>query len=302
MTSARPLKPAWRSALAALLLWAFFAQAVTSMVVQSATVDEQAHFVRGYLYLKLGTPVFKIGHPILADALSAVPLWALTNLDIPVDPTAFSTNDWGNYSDYFVWRPGVNVDLVFFLSRLPIVALGMLFAALTFRWARQLAGRSAGLVALALFVFDPTIVAHSQLVTHDVPVSFFYFAATYCLWRYLETHRVRDLALTGIVFGLAQGSKFSALLLVPVFVIMAGVWPVLQRGVTKDYGRWVWKQAVSLLGIFAIGGLTLWALYHFEIHPWPGFSVPVPAAAYFDDMLWEVKYFAREQTFFLCGQ
>ena len=85
----RPMKRLdWRNPVAILLLWAFFAQAVTSMVVQSATVDEQAHLLRGYLYLKLGTPVFKIAHPILADVLSGLPL-LLTNLTIPADPAAF---------------------------------------------------------------------------------------------------------------------------------------------------------------------------------------------------------------------
>jgi hypothetical protein len=115
----------WRSLLAILLMWAFFAQSISSLVVQSATVDEQAHLLRGYLYLKLGTPVFKIGHPILADALSGLPL-LLTDLTIPADPAAFQLNDWGNYSDAFVWRPGNNVDAIFFLSRISVVALGML--------------------------------------------------------------------------------------------------------------------------------------------------------------------------------
>ena len=289
----------WRSLLAILLLWAFFAQAVSSLVVQSATVDEQAHLLRGYLYLKLGTPVFKIGHPILADAISGLPL-LLTDLTLPADPAAFQSNDWGNYSDAFVWRPGNNVDGIFFLSRVAVVALGMLLAAVAFRWARQLWGRTAGLVALALFVFDPTIVAHSQLVTHDVPVSFFFFTATYCLWRYLETNRVRNLIWTGIVFGLAQGSKFSAALLVPVFAAVVFLWS--WRGPSwQGRLRSTMNRAVGLLAIFGMGGLTLWALYRFSIHPLPGSSLPVPAPAYWEDMLWEVKYFGREHYFFLCG-
>jgi hypothetical protein len=307
----------WRSLLAVMLLWAFFAQAVTSMAVQSATVDEQAHFMRGYLYLKLGTPVFRIGHPLLADTLAAVPLRLLTSLDIPADEDAFQSNDWGNYSDAFVWRPGVNVDMVFFLSRLTVVALGMLFAALVWRWAGRLWGNNAGLVALALFVFDPTIVAHSQLVTHDVPVSVFYFAAAYGLWRYLETCRTRHLILTGITFGLAQASKFSALLLAPLFVVMVAVWPFLHgtpmlgrcaaqndplRSGQVGKARWWKERALGLLAIFALGGLTVWALYRFEIRPIAGVPLPVPAAGYFEDMLWEVRYFAHDRYFFLCGQ
>jgi hypothetical protein len=291
----------WRFIVAVLLLWAFFAQSVASMVVHSPTVDEQAHLMRGYVYLKLGSPIFKIGHPILADTLSALPLWALTDLKIPADEVAFRENDWGNYSDRFVWQMGNNVDLVFFLSRLVMVALGMLFGALVYRWAGQLWQSWAGLVALTLFVFDPTIVAHSQLVTHDVSVSLFYFAATYCLWRYLETNRARDLALTGVTLGLALGSKFSALLLIPIFVGIVGMWPFL-HGELLNRWRWLARHAFSLLAIFAIGALALWALYRFDLHPLPGQSLPVPAPAFFEDLLWEVKYFGLSRYFFLFGE
>ena len=60
MTPSRssPVLTGWRGLLAVLLLWAFFAQTVTGLVAQSPTVDEQAHLMRGYLYLMLGSPVF----------------------------------------------------------------------------------------------------------------------------------------------------------------------------------------------------------------------------------------------------
>ncbi len=298
-------------ALAVLLLWAFFAQAVSSMVVQSPTVDEQAHLIRGYLYLKSGDPHFRIGHPILADALSAIPVWALMDLHLPADDPAYVSNNWGDFSDHFIWRQGNNVDLIFFLGRLPTIALVMLLAALVFRWGRQLGGKAAGLIGLALIVFDPTIVAHSQLITHDAPVSVFFFASAYGLWRYLETHRTRDLMLTGIAFGLAQSCKFSALSLVPIFIAVVAVWPFLSGVAASGRLRWLWRHALSLLIIFVISALTVWAVYRFTVHPlseplrfdlWHlKFDSPLPAPAYFEDLLWETRYFGRDRYFFLCG-
>jgi len=298
--------------LAVLLLWALFAQCVTSMVVKSPTVDEQAHLMRGYVYLELGDLHFKIGHPMLANVLNAFPLWALTDLSVPTDDVAWEENQWGPFADRLIWRPGNNVDLIFFLGRLMTVALGMLFAALVFRWARQLWGTWAGVVALALFVFDPTIVAHSRLTTDDVAVSFFYFAATYGLWRYLETDRTRDLLLAGVAFGLAQGCKFSALLLVPVFITVVGLWPFQYKGKRSDFflrppgptgrRRWLLQHGLGLLAVFAIGALTLWAVYRFEVRPVSGWSLPVPAAAYFEDLIWETTYLGQEGYVFLNGE
>jgi hypothetical protein len=291
----------WPNLLAVLLLWIFFAQAATSMVAESPTVDEQAHLMRGYVYLELGDLRFKIGHPILANALSAVPLWALTELSLPTDDPAWQENRWGAFSDRFIWRPGNNVDLIFFLSRLVTVTLGMLLATLIFRWTRQLWGRGAGLVALTLFVFDPTIVAHSRYTTDDVAVSLSYFAATYGLWRYLETDRMRDLALTGVAFGLAQGCKFSALLLIPVFVVVVCLWPFLHSATAANRRQWFLEHAAGLAVIFAIGGLTLWGGYRFDFRPLPGRSLRLPAIGYFEDLIWEIRYFGREGYAFLCG-
>jgi hypothetical protein len=303
-------KHPWSNLLAILLLWAFFAQMVTSMVVESPTVDEQAHLMRGYVYLERGDLRFKIGHPILANAVNALPLWALTDLSLP--EAGWQEGRWGLFSDQLFWRPGNNVDLIFFLGRLPTVAIGMLFAALVFRWACHLwEGGSrfatlfrgwAGVIALALFVFDPTIVAHSRYTTDDVAVSFFCCVAAYGLWRYLETDRKRDLVLTGIAFGLAQGCKFSALLLVPVFVIIVGLWPFARSATAASRRRWLLDHAIGLLLVFAIGGLTLWGVYRFTVGPFPGRTLPVPAPGYFEDLIWEVKYFGREGYAFLCGE
>jgi len=334
----RPARSAAWILLAALLLWAFFAQALTGMVVKSPTVDERVQLTRGYVYLELDDLRFTIGHPILAGALNALPLWALTDLSLPTDHPAWAEHRGTLFADRFIWHSGhsadidldartdarsasamsaASVELIFFLGRLMTVALGVLFAALVFRWARQLWGGWAGLVPLALFVFDPTIVAHSRFTTDDVAVSLFYFAATYGLWRYLERGRPRDMLLTGAAFGLAQGTKFSALLLVPVFLILIGLEPFLKRGRFPPssgpaWARWLRLTGGRALALFAIGALTLWAIYRFEFHPLRGVGAfpsghplagwrwPLPAPAYWKDFF--SFYGERERYAFLAGR
>ncbi len=294
----------WGNLVAVLLLWAFFAQAVTAMVAQSPTVDEQAYLSRGYIYLKTGDQHFELGHPVLSDALSAFPVWALSHLDVRPDDPAFADNNWSDFSERVIWQKGNNIELIFFLGRWPNIAQAMLLAALVFLWARQLWGPGAGLIALALFTFDPTLVAHSQMITHDVPMGVFFFTAAYTFWRYLKIGRTRNLVMAGVALGLAQGTKFAAALLVPVFLMVVGLWPLASGIPASDRARWWIKHAAGLLAVFAIGGLTLWATYHFEFRPLSGlgFQWPVPGASYLEDLRWESEYFNVKRTFYFCGQ
>jgi len=283
----------WIIPLRIALLFVFFAQAMTSMVVKSPTVDEQAHLTRGYLYLELGSVPFKIGHPIFASALNALPVWTFFDLPLPSDPALWQDNRWGEFADQFIWRTCEDMDTIFFLGRIVTVALGLLFAVYVCRWASQLWGELGGLFALGLFVFDPTIIAHSRLITDDIAVSFFYFVATYSLWRYLENGKKRSLVATGITFGLAQGCKFSAFMLVPVLFGIILLWVLLHDRYSIGVPQSLTKRASDLLLIFAIGGLTIWAIYGFEFRLLAGSSIPIPATSYFEDAIWEMRYFGK---------
>jgi len=291
----------WVATLTLLLMLAFFGQAVMSMVVKSPTVDEQAHLTRGYLYLAQGNVPFKIGHPILANTLNALPVWALVDLSLPSDPALWQDNRWGEFADRFIWQSCDSIDTIFFLGRYITVAIGLLFAALVSRWANQLWHGQGALIALGLFVFDPNIVAHSRLVTDDIAVSFLFFATTYFFWQYLESDHKLHLAATGITFGLAQSCKFSALMLVPVLIAVAVCWAFLHRRNNGGYLRGLVKGATDLLIVVAVGFVTTWAVYGFEVRPFHGGSIPIPATSYFEDLIWETHYLGKTGYVFLNG-
>jgi len=65
-------RPVW---IGALLLWAMFALAVTSLSGEGPTFDEQGFLVRGLAYLRGpangGTRTIIVGHPIGLNALNA---------------------------------------------------------------------------------------------------------------------------------------------------------------------------------------------------------------------------------------
>ena len=69
---------------------------------------------------------------------------------------------------------------------------------LVHRWARELYGSTAGLVALVLTAFSPNILAHTALVTSDATLACTVLASAYTLWRYSRRPNTGRAALAGL--------------------------------------------------------------------------------------------------------
>jgi hypothetical protein len=107
-------------------------------------------------------------------------------------------------------------------ARAPAMAFALLLAAAAGAWARELYGPRAGLVALTLSAFDPTLLAHGKQVTTDVAAAFFVLASAWALWR-LARDRGRprlNLALCAVAATGGLLSKYTNLLLLPVLGIL----------------------------------------------------------------------------------
>lgn len=203
----------------ALLLIALFAQAVLSMRLLSASTDELTHLPSGYSYLAHGDVQLNPQHPPLMKLLCAAPLLLL---EPKIDPTAFDfsaglPNEW-EFGFRFLY--GNDADRLLFWGRMPVVLTALGLAAYVFVWSRRLFGRAAGVGALVLCAFSPTVIAHARLVTFDVPLAFFATMALYHLWRYERSGEGLQLGLAGLGLGLAMATKFSGLVLVPVFGLL----------------------------------------------------------------------------------
>jgi dolichyl-phosphate-mannose-protein mannosyltransferase len=243
-----------RTRLAAVLLLAVFALLCAhGLRWDSPTVDEFAHLPSGWYTLKTGRfDLFPLNPPLI-KVLSALPLLAL---DPALDPaTRIENTGWYPwvYGTGFMERNRAIYDRIFLLGRLPVVALGLLLGWLVFRWARELHGDEAGLVALYLTVFFPSLIAHAHLATVDVGLTFFLVLALYLLHRYVQRPSPAGLVLCGVALGLAQLSKFTALLLYPVFAFLAGI-AFWRQG----------RRMASVLLIFLISVLVLDAGYLFR--------------------------------------
>jgi hypothetical protein len=128
-------------------------------------------------------------------------------------------------------------DKVMFWSRLPFILLAALLGILLYAWGREMVGRTAALGALFLYALDPTVLAHSYLVTTDAGLAAFTVLFLWALWSYARHPSPKRLLLCGLALGAALGTKFSAVLLLPVgaVLLLAAIrWPPEQvRGESK---------------------------------------------------------------------
>jgi Dolichyl-phosphate-mannose-protein mannosyltransferase len=212
----------WAVALLALLV----VQGVVFITESSQTSDEAAHLCAGYSYLKTADFRLNPEHPPLIKELAALPLLPL-RLDFPWGPLWDQAEEW-NIGRLFVHENRVPNDTLLFLARLPVLALSVLLGWCLFLWGRRLVGAAGALLALALYVLDPNVVAHSGLVTTDLGITLFIFLSVVAFWRWLESPSPRALLLFGMAVGGAFASKYTALWLPPILATIGGA--LLLRG------------------------------------------------------------------------
>ena len=288
--------------LVVLLLLAFFAQAVTSVLHKAPTFDEEFHIARAYAYVRTGDLRMQQNHPPLVSVLAGLPLLLMPELTPPEEVPHWDDAFLFLFADSMFWRLGHDVDKMLFLARFPVILLGTLLGVCVFRWARELYGLRAGLLAAGLYAFAPNVLAHTRLVTTDLAVTACVCIALYAFWRYLRQPNARRLVLAGLTVGLALTAKLSALLLLPVLVVLALLegWRRTGPGTRAVRHYLVVIGRLSLLVLVA--GFVVWAFYRFEVRPWPGTGFPLPATTYLLNVRTLVGHAERGHGAFLMGQ
>ncbi len=246
--------------------------AVMSMVNDSQIVDEIPHVGAGYSYLVKRDMRFNPEHPPLAKDLAALPLLFMNLKD-----TVFSTahweqglNDQWEFGRKLIYNSGNDGDAIKFFSRLPMLLFYILAAIIIFKWGTELYGDTGGMLALIIFLFSPTVMAHSRFVTTDIPALFGTLASIYTFLHYLQKPTRKGMIIAGVVFGLALLMKFSTFLLIPFLAVVALAYGLFYNH--HKHGRY--KNSLKTLGnafiVFAIGFLgVVWPVYGFHIWHYP---------------------------------
>jgi hypothetical protein len=198
------------------LCLAFFLQGLFASRGKSPAFDEPIHIVSGATYIATGRIVANLQHPPLVKELAGLSL-ALAGIHWKGPVEGRGNWAWDAANPFLT---GAGVVRALFWARLPLLLLTPLLGVLIYWWGRELAGPRAGLCALFLFAADPTMVAHSYLVTTDVAVTLFSLLFLLTLYRYLQTPGAGRLLWAGVALGVALCAKFSAIFLLPIAAIL----------------------------------------------------------------------------------
>lgn len=107
-----------------------------------------------------------------------------------------------------------------FYAKLATAVLSLALALVVFGFGRDLYGVPAGLLAMALYVFDPNVIAHSRVVHQDLLGALFVVVAVFCFWRFLRAPSIRAGVWSVATFALAQVARYTSLYLVPIFLLL----------------------------------------------------------------------------------
>ncbi len=200
--------------------------AFASVWNDSPIVDEIPHIGAGYSYVQKGDFRLNPEHPPLAKDLAGIALSFLT-----INQSAFQTQHWlneingqWNFGRNLIFNSGNDAILMARVAKMPMLLFFIFSAIIIFHWARKIYGDKAGLLAVFLFSFSPTVLAHSRFVTTDIPALFGILLGTYFFVRFLENQTKTNFVLAFVAFGIAQLTKFSLFLLNPLFIILAIGW------------------------------------------------------------------------------
>ena len=264
----KPRTGGWKLGFGILGFWVFFALALSQLTTTSPTFDEGYAVLRGYAALRTGHLV-PIGHPPFAHWLSTLGVALEPNLPDPRALDGWYGDLYDDSSNDLMWKRGLDADRLTFLARYPILLLGLILGAVTARWAKELFGWQAALVALTLHALSPNLLANAALATTDLPVATFYFFTLYCWYRFTQKTNLRNALLSGLCLGLALTSKFSALLLGPTLALLGLIHLIYNsqnRRLSFDVSRFVLYSAFIIL---PSAFLIAWATYSFALRPYP---------------------------------
>ena len=123
----------------------------------------------------------------------------------------------------FLYESGNDADKIIQWARVGPILLTLILIFFVYFWSRELLGPRWAFLPTILTAFSPTILAHGHYVTTDIGAALGVIVALYFFVKFLGQQNRRNLIFAGLAFGFAQLLKFSAVILIPYFLILAAI-------------------------------------------------------------------------------
>jgi 4-amino-4-deoxy-L-arabinose transferase-like glycosyltransferase len=244
------IKASARFLIPLVLLVLFALQSFWFIATQSLTYDEPAHIAAGWEAWHLGRFQLWNDHPPLGRLWLTLPI-AATPLDFDVKYTPHN---------FLFTRLTPGPEWLSWHTRPMNTLLGVLLGISLWFATRRIFSEGAANVALALFAFTPSLIAHFSVATTDGIGTLFIFLVAVQLVRWRHDRSTVQTVLMGLALGGLLLSKFYA----PPLVLLALALMLLLGSDDRHLlaRKWNWKPALAAA---AIALVVLWAGYFFHI-------------------------------------
>ncbi len=183
--------------------------------LNTLTYDEATHFRNAEKFWQFDTGRHDFNATMPINAVHVIP----SKIEAAIaQATGFSFYGW------VIQKSGMATlsqeELKIYSGRLVNLIFSLLLALLIFRWTRELYGDNSAVVTLWLYAFTPTFLALGPIANSDVAISFFCALSFYIFWKCFKHLTVFTLVMLGISLGLAQISKYHAVFIPFIFLLI----------------------------------------------------------------------------------
>ncbi len=270
-------------ALLAILAFSLFA----SVRQESQIYDEGIHIFAGFEYWKHGDFGRNPEHPPLAKLLATLPLLSMHLKEPgPVRIPFFKAQDTLGGAQ-LLYAGGAGADAILMRCRMMIALFSLALGVLVFFAAQEMFNRLTGLLALGLFVFEPTVLAHGALVTTDMALSCLFFAAVFSFYLYVRKPSPGAFAACAVTTACAIVTKHSGILILPALFLLAvaELWLGSRENADAENsgtpGSKVGLRQLAVLAgaVLVVSYAAVWAIYGFRYAARPDQLQIIPTLA-----------------------
>lgn len=234
----------------------------------SLTVDESPHIGAGYSYIVKGDYQLNPEHPPLLKILSGTSIWIgakltgnTVNFPDTIPAWTEKVNAQWDIGYAFLFTSGNDANTIIWWARLPtilILLLGGVYLAYSVYYHTK--SKAISILTLILYAFSPNVIAHGRLVTTDIIASISFIIAIDIWVRYLKAPTKKYIILLILAISFAFLSKFSTILLLPLFFVTGFGYIGVKYWGNKEFGKQIVllirNSIIVAIGVFVIINLV----------------------------------------------